>query len=274
MSTKQRADAPRTPPVIAFVGCFQDGKSTLINCLLEEECAEVGDGHATTAKPTLYEYGPQKSRTQRRIGHVEMEVVSLPNKRLMLARLLDTPGRNSTHLDHDNHTNAVLESGIPTFVVLVIPKASPLRKDHLELLLLAQHACLPTAVVMNSRDWKDQQGGWSKSLDNVRRSLEAEGHIKHAPLFRIGSLGPVMPCVAAWLYPTNRFCRAAELFRKGATHDEEHDEEWQRMKSGIRELRRFVFGVHDSAMFPNILSVNTICQLGSVRDNRIELSSQ
>lgn len=44
-------------PVVAIVGGFQIGKSTLVNCLLDDRYAPTGKGLRTTAASTLFRYG-------------------------------------------------------------------------------------------------------------------------------------------------------------------------------------------------------------------------
>jgi hypothetical protein len=43
-------------PKVAVMGCFQNGKSTLVNCLLGGFWALLGDGKATTSIATRYKY--------------------------------------------------------------------------------------------------------------------------------------------------------------------------------------------------------------------------
>jgi GTP-binding protein EngB required for normal cell division len=248
------------PPVVAFVGCFQDGKSTLINCLLGQECAEVGDGDATTAVPTLYQYGKATGDDRSALGTGSVRVVSLPNEDLKRVRLLDTPGWNSRHPGHDAMTAAVLRTSLADFVVLVVPKRSPPLHSHYALLQLAAEAGLPTAVVMNSRDWKDEWDGWSESLDRVRRDFEAHLRERGHASFPVGKNGKVWPCVAAWLYPGDRFKRMVRAFHPVT----DKGEQWQRQNSGILELREFVFGTNERHAFPRICSIGNICRVASL----------
>ena len=46
---------------IGVVGCFQNGKSTFVNCLLDDIVARTGDGLATTSVNTKYVYGDVQS---------------------------------------------------------------------------------------------------------------------------------------------------------------------------------------------------------------------
>ncbi|MCP4104245.1 MAG: hypothetical protein GY749_01695 [Desulfobacteraceae bacterium] len=48
-------------PSIAVTGCFQNGKSTLINCLLDDYVAHIGRGDSTTHISTSYIYGEIQS---------------------------------------------------------------------------------------------------------------------------------------------------------------------------------------------------------------------
>ncbi|MBQ2850724.1 MAG: 50S ribosome-binding GTPase, partial [Thermoguttaceae bacterium] len=46
-------------PQIGLVGCFQNGKSTLTNCLLQNRVALTGEGVSKTKKVTRYVYAKE-----------------------------------------------------------------------------------------------------------------------------------------------------------------------------------------------------------------------
>ena len=48
-------------PQIGLVGCFQNGKSTLLNCLLKARCALIGEGVAKTKTVIRYTYNERLS---------------------------------------------------------------------------------------------------------------------------------------------------------------------------------------------------------------------
>ena len=243
------------PPVVAFVGCFQDGKSTLINALLGEEYAKRGEGEATTSVPTLYEYGSAATEAEADINGCTVHIAQRCNKRLLRARLLDTPGWNSLHSEHDEKTKRVLSTGLVDFVVLVLRKATPPLASHFALLALAQKHGLPFAVVMNSHDWKDYQEGWSDSLERVSYECHARLKCFGFRVMPITTGGGVWPCVAAWLYPGSYF----DIQKQMLALVNGLNEEYQRKRSGIHELRDFILG-HDGGLhFPRITGVSAIC---------------
>ena len=224
--------------------------------MLGEECAKVGDGEATTDCPTLYEYGESGAKQEYRNG-CEVRVEMRPNNRLHHARLLDTPGWNSLHTEHDVMTAGVLKAGLADFVVLVVSKKAPPELSHHSLMHLVRECGLPCAVVMNSRDWRDELKGWSNKLEIVRnqfeKSLDSWGCVAIPISHRQGS---VWACVAAWLYPGGRFKNRQECFRFETGFDEAD----QQRQSGVHEIRRFVFGCDpDDGVFPRILTVETLC---------------
>jgi len=109
-------------PKIAIMGCFQNGKSTLINCFLDGLWALTGNGKSTTSIATIYRYNSQekiyyrhksgkKERTSLKniLNPKILQNISMLNdfqaeiyiKNDFLSRidLIDTPGFNANNSD-------------------------------------------------------------------------------------------------------------------------------------------------------------------------------
>jgi GTP-binding protein EngB required for normal cell division len=255
-----RERAAAGPPIVAFVGCFQDGKSTLINAVLGEECAQVGDGVATTLVPTLYKYGGASAA--RGLRSRELMVVCRRNDRLKRACLLDTPGLDSGSVQHERVTSSLLCSDRVHFLVLVVGKRAPPSKAHYSLLELARSAGLPFAVVMNTRDWRTEGNECDAKRDDVCRQFEArlkEDGYRPMPV-RVDPGRPdrlVWPCVAAWEYPGKRFQGQIQGFKVGSSYSDER----LARECGVRELRHFLFGPETETDLPSLISVANVCRM-------------
>ena len=146
------ADQIQRPPLVAVVGEFNTGKSTLINRLLDVDVLPT-DVVPTTARPACIQYGDRTGVVlNRRSGFEELreiddlrryankgddaadllglaDVVSLdvflPNNTLKKFRLLDTPGIS----DPEHDTNATLEAVQGADAVIWCTMATQAWKD-------------------------------------------------------------------------------------------------------------------------------------------------
>ena len=112
----------KTPYIITIAGTFQQGKSTLVNCLLEKKFAETGNGLRTTACNTVYRYGTHfRKQFIRHDGKIFQKIpdgkasfhpddrveVELPHDLLKNVTLIDTPGRNANAKDDEMAEKAI-----------------------------------------------------------------------------------------------------------------------------------------------------------------------
>ncbi len=144
-------------PVVAIVGGFQIGKSTLVNCLLDDRYAPTGKGLRTTAASTLFRYGeaeeawlfhgdnPQGERLARRqdVFDPSREVapddwfrISAWKPVLQNVDIVDTPGYNAQDADDKSASAAIAASS-----VVVIVQAAKTMDDLCR--AIVREACVP-----------------------------------------------------------------------------------------------------------------------------------
>lgn len=144
-------------PVVAIVGGFQIGKSTLVNCLLDDHYAPTGKGLRTTAASTLFRYGeaeeawlfhgdnPQGERLARRqdVFDSSREVapddwfrISAWKPLLQNVDIVDTPGYNAQDKDDKSASAAIAASS-----VVVIVQAAKAMDDVCR--AIVREACVP-----------------------------------------------------------------------------------------------------------------------------------
>ena len=132
-------------PVVAIVGGFQIGKSTLVNCLLDDRYAPTGKGLRTTADSTLFRYGeaeevwlfhgtnPDGERLARRqdvfdpsreVGPDDWFRISAYKPLLQYIDVVDTPGYNAQDTDDKSASVAIKASSV---VVIVQEAKASLR---------------------------------------------------------------------------------------------------------------------------------------------------
>lgn len=157
-------------PRIALYGCFQVGKSTLINCLMNRYVALTGNGLATTSLTARYRYGEKRLQYMRRDGnfaditHEQLNRLSdlddiYPDKRffsleahesaeiLKLCDIVDTPGFQANTADTDTALG-ILES--INYGLFVIPNRGLWDVEKKLLKRLSEH--VPVSVIMNCSD--------------------------------------------------------------------------------------------------------------------------
>ncbi len=177
-------------PRIGIVGGFQSGKSTLINCLLQDRVALSGFGLACTRQVTRYFFAEKTvlKAFKKNIGSPYVsgnmltgEVleniigdndfcfceIGLPHVLLKSVELWDTPG-----FDSDERDTAVTEDSLKKldFAFVLIPGA--LRDPDIQILRLLSDKEIPYAVLYNSKD-EDKWNPGSASNRNVRDNCVA-----------------------------------------------------------------------------------------------------
>ena len=103
---------------IGIVGCYQNGKSTFVNCLLDDVVARTGQGISTTSINTRYVYGDVQKveycsgsnivkstrlcnflSTSEYPENIDEIVVTLWKPLLKNINIIDTPGFNANDTD-------------------------------------------------------------------------------------------------------------------------------------------------------------------------------
>lgn len=131
---------------IGVIGHYQNGKSTLINCLMGRKVCDTGDGAISTTK--------KNSRHEFREG----------------VFLIDTPGMDANELD-DEETSSVV--GQLDFAIVVLRNQGISEKDMVAINLLQRYG-KPMLVVVNCIDygnrnkWSPQSEFNRNILDNIR----------------------------------------------------------------------------------------------------------
>ena len=157
-------------PRIALYGCFQVGKSTLINCLMNRYATLTGNGIATTSLTARYRYGDKRLQYKRQDGNLsditqeqlhnlkslddvypDKSFFSIeahePAEILKLCDIVDTPGFQANSADTDTAlgiTNSV------NYGLFIIPNRGLWDVEKKLLKRLAER--LPVSVIMNCSD--------------------------------------------------------------------------------------------------------------------------
>lgn len=185
-------------PTIGIFGNFQNGKSTFINCILQDALAKVGGrGMSVTDVKTHYKYGPkfvvkamkdgavvQKMENVEKYkyftpsGHIDEIVVQVKNNALKEYNLLDTPGLDANEQDTALALNAVDDCD---FALLVLRNRGVSQTEKsLARSLYAKH--VPFVVLINCYNSVDIENSWlptskhNKTIaDNIIADLKASG---------------------------------------------------------------------------------------------------
>lgn len=187
----KRIEAKKLAKVL-LAGQFQNGKSTLINCLLGGTYAIEGDGRHTTAYQTIYRYseqGPKYYRlanggtrelsaeglegTVERDGMGAIFEAEVPAKVLENFVLVDAPGWGAEDSD-DKQAERSLE-GVDFVIYLAQPKE--LSQDDKNFLRLLKKTRTYFCMVLNARDATDPTDA---TLQNVAGAIS--GAIKQLEL--------------------------------------------------------------------------------------------
>lgn len=176
-------------PTISIFGNFQNGKSTLINCLLESDLAKVGGfGLSVTRNITRYTYGPILQYAIRKSDGSENSIVNLqeldtldyndelivysPSIILQSFDLVDTPGYNACEYDSGTADYNIRNTD---FAIILIHNKG-LSEDEKRLAKKISSSDIPFIVVMNCYNdildhWNPVNEGNLAIVDNVQSEL-------------------------------------------------------------------------------------------------------
>ena len=158
-------------PRIAVMGCFQNGKSTLVNCLLDGLWALPGDGKATTSIATRYRFKNQNECYYRKKDGILKQVsidlllrhdkltdlssqsafqaeIFLNNPFLKFIELVDTPGFNVDRKDSMIAEQSIEEIDYIVFITI----NTSLSEGEKQILQLITQKDIPYVVIMNCVD--------------------------------------------------------------------------------------------------------------------------
>ena len=183
-----RPSAAPQKPTVAIVGKYQDGKSTLVNCLLGGEYAFQGDGLTTTKYTARYMLGDMPEiravggggeiilsdlletglkRCLEELPNVSELKITVYSPFLYTLNLMDSPGWSANATDNSTAEQALESSDI---FVYVLTKA--ISEDDLEYLRLIAKTNKPWFVILNCQDDRSPQETevLSSEIDSKLRS--------------------------------------------------------------------------------------------------------
>lgn len=177
-------------PLVTVAGAFQNGKSTLINCLLDDQYAPMGKGVRTTACCSYFRYGEAEVATlvHGETGKEEVlerrEVIFEPafsctgkdhleitcwKPLLQKVVLVDTPGFDANKEDDEAARYAIRHSDIVIFVHDTRQLDDPARK----ILKMVQGEGKHLLFLMNCKDDQNWHPANSRNM-RVAETLEAQ----------------------------------------------------------------------------------------------------
>lgn len=200
--------------VIGIVGCFQNGKSTFVNCLLDSKVAMTGDGRATTRVSTVFNWGLVqevigiKNNKRSNIPFHEYIVNSHKDTSISLyeiklwkpilqhVSIIDTPGFNDSDKDNQVALNSL---DMMDFVVFVAQNKS-LSQAEINIIGEIANRKIPFTVIINCK--QSSRGLWDPlSTANANICKEIESILKnigHVPYPIKGRY--VWPVNLAWFW--------------------------------------------------------------------------
>lgn len=215
---------------IGIVGSFQNGKSTLVNCLLGLNIAPTGGfGLKVTTYKTIYTYGKEtrvtyfdnkgtiiKSHNLNSILDIKCPeetdslCVECPSVILRNINLIDTPGFNANDEDDRTAQNSIFDFDI----ALILVKNKSLSTVEKDILCALNKAVVPFFLVINCMDEGDDL--WDpKSEQNSRIAESIISDLSLTNLRPISVLGKSYLCVnAVWFWHCISFYENSSIFKK------------------------------------------------------------
>ena len=269
-------------PVVAIVGGFQIGKSTLVNCLLDDRYAPTGKGLRTTAASTLFRYGeseeawlfhgnnPDGGRLARRqdvfdpsrvVGPDDWFRISAYKPLLQFIDVVDTPGYNAHDGDDKSASAAIAASSVVVIVQEAKAMGDVCRK-------IVREACVPGKCCLfllnctNPECWSpdDPQNA------EIGSAIEAElASMGVADFFlRVGER-LVHPVNALWAWYAT-----GQLSRNLDSPDERVRRDAERVEKRIRCYAKDELGIDD----PSPSAIMARCGFPALRQKLAELGKK
>jgi hypothetical protein len=246
-------------PKVAVVGVFQNGKSTLVNCLLDGFVAPTGIGLPTTHLPTTYSYGEFNSAVltrpdgsakrirleeffeyyqQGRLGEFAAATVTCWRPILRDIDLIDTPG-----FDADNSDTARALAGIDAADLAVFVCTNKGLGDVERCALQKiDGAGKPHCVVVNCNDWQQPDPGGELNGKILSEILGEYSRKEWKPI-------DIWPCNLAWFWEASGHLDREIRLRKSHTNANEANliENAEGLREGIMRYWGKRGGVLDPA---------------------------
>ncbi len=240
---------------IAIIGQFQQGKSTLLNALLAESFADIGEGLPTTHAIGEYCFGKEgdpvnvfdkKShiptdydlseylkldRNKEPLKSVTKVRFRLPKKSLSEIELVDTPGFDASGPDGAADA-AIAEAAIDSadFLLLLAPNTQldegyEGTKGYIKLIRRCCDSGKPFSVVINCKGSAKEKKWDPLGNDDIVATIQAQIQQDGGAPAPIDGHSPIWTCNAAWAWyasaavdPSALGGRAKERF--DAIHDD------------------------------------------------------
>lgn len=212
----------RELPKVSVVGCFQNGKSTFINCLLDEFIARPGDGLATTKVSTRYRWGKDTSVNLRsdngdlksislsqylnaknffnisQTSAFQVEI-TLPRNILEKVCLIDTPGFNADENDTENAIRSLEEAN---YAIIVLTNERTIGQPEQAMFKSIAEKNIPYAVIMNCRDCNPKTRWFPSHQKNQQILQENEAIIRERGYQpeTINNDSLIYPCNFLWYW--------------------------------------------------------------------------
>lgn len=155
--------------LLVVVGEFNSGKSAFINALLGEPVLEEGVT-PTTTRINLLKHGPT---TERSIAESNVDIITAPMELLREINIVDTPGTNAIHREHE----AITQEFVPRsdMVLFVTSADRPFTESERAFLQRIRDWGKKVVVVVNKIDILDAPEDVARIetfiADNARRLL-------------------------------------------------------------------------------------------------------
>ncbi len=195
---------------VGILGEFQSGKSTLINCLLENRIALSGNGISTTKQIVKYFYSDKisirninktnspikrlKDFSRLKISDKDFYYeIGLPSPILKEIELWDTPGLNAD--ERDDEVAAYCLDELDYVIILIGGHRGALTTSEKKLIGMVSNKNIPYIVVFNFQESSNiAWDTYSKRNDSLRKNLLAEMKI-------LGSTKTfILPINTAWFW--------------------------------------------------------------------------
>lgn len=181
---------------IGIIGCFQNGKSTFINCLLDDIVARTGYGISTTSINTKYIYGEvQKveycsngeivgtSRLNEFLKMVEYPqgtdeiVITLWKPLLKNINIIDTPGFEAN--DEDNIMALSSLDNIDIAIIVLTNKGISIQERNIIVELFKRR--IPYFLIMNCTDSNTWNPNSKSNIIKVKNLYENLKSVERLP---------------------------------------------------------------------------------------------
>ncbi|MDO4571490.1 MAG: dynamin family protein [Planctomycetia bacterium] len=262
-------------PQIGLIGCFQNGKSTLVNCLLGNRVAITGEGVAKTKKIARYVHGNEAgfysispNGQRNAIGKEDIYnlmlndaahdgmvcEMSLPSPLLKKVDIVDTPGFDAAQVDTSVTTGYIPQLDFIFFVIGRGSGGGGLNMAEKSVLAEIVRQNKPFSVLFNCRDLNQ----WNPQEENVRcciNELTAAFQNSDIRPYRITAEDFILPVNLAWYWQS--------LVKQGLNPDYCFFKETEAEKTLLRRVRNYFHDDYEG--LPSVEELNQLSNIGWVK---------